>query len=276
MKKFLAVFAVAVALVFSACTNDAPAPKVQQKNVEKIKMADFRAVPESKAQILQKGEGKMFCPVCGMTLPKFYKTNHAAKHNGNHKQYCSIQCMAEDKEVNGKKLTELKAVDNESLTFKNSKDMFFVVGSKKPGTMSVVSKYGFATKDEANKFAAKFGGKVMTFEQTYALVKDRLQDDIAATKKRQAKAAKMGEKIYSKMCNKTQMRFSNPSDAKTYLVKNKVCGDLKGKKLQQVALYLSGKNQGMKNMKSMKCGAGKCGGKQSCGMSKCGAGKCGK
>ena len=62
------------------------------------------------------------------------------------------------------------------------------------------------------------------------------------------------------------MRFATAKEAKTYLVENKVCGNIKGKKLQQVALYLSGKGKGkMKSKGAMKCGKGKCG-----------QGKCGK
>lgn len=278
MKKILSLAVLLTALVFTGCNNpEEPQPKsssVKQNTSKNKMMKNFRAVNPSKAQILQDGKGKMFCPVCGMTLPMFYKTNHAAKHNGKEKQYCSIHCMAEDKEVNGKKLTNFRAVDNETLKFKDSKDMFFVVGSKKPGTMSPISKYGFGSKSAAQNFAKKFGGEIMSFEEVYAFSKKRLDKDIKATKKRQFKGAQMGKKIYKKMCNKTEMRFSSPQEAKTYLVQNKVCGKMKGKKLQQVALYLSGKGKG-KMKGGMKCAAGKCG-QGKCSASKCGQGKCGK
>jgi YHS domain-containing protein len=221
-------------------------------------MKNFRSVPADKVQLLQKGKGKNFCPVCGMTLPVFYKTNHAAKHNGKDHQYCSIHCLAEDAEVNGKKLDSFKAVDNVTLKFADSKSLYFVVGSNKPGTMSVVSKYGFSKKEAAQKFAQEFGGEIMSFKEVYALTKERLDKDIQATKKRQAKAAKKGKIIYSKMCKQTTQRFKNPSDAKTFLMSEKLCGKLKGKPLQQVALFLAGK--GDYKAPQMKCGAGKCGG----------------
>lgn len=243
MKKLSLLVAVIATLLFTACTQEANQPQASQAKMKKSakKMANFKAVPFAKAQILQKGEGKMYCPVCGMTLPMHYKTNHAAKHNGKDLQYCSIHCAAEDKEVNGKNLTNFKAVDNETLKFKDSKDMFFVVGSNKPGTMSPVSKYGFGTKAAAQDFASQFGGEVMSFEKTYAVAKKRLQADIEGTKKKQAKMAKMGKKILAKMCKPTQERFDNPAAAKTYLEKSQICGKLKGKKLQAVGLYLSGR-----------------------------------
>jgi nitrous oxide reductase accessory protein NosL len=244
MKKLFLVLSIIAGLLTSA------------NAAETKPMKNYRAVDPAKAQILQKGEGKNFCPICGMTLPMFYKTNHAAKADGEEKQYCSIHCMIEDKEINDKNLTDFKAVDNDTMKFKSSKEMYFVVGSKQPGTMSPISKYGFGTKEGAQKFADKFGGKIMKFDELYAYVKKGLQKDIDATKKRQAKAAGMGKKIYAKMCKQTEKRFSNPADAKTYLQESKLCGKLKGKKLQAVALYLSGKG---KKAPAMKCGGGKCG-----------------
>jgi len=205
---------------------------------------NFRAVPKEQAELLQEGKNKMFCPICGMTLPNFYKTNHAADDaKGNTHQYCSIVCAIEDAVINGKKLTNYRVVDNTTLKFIDSKKAFFVVGSKKPGTMSVVSKYAFGTKDAALKFAKMNGGEVMNFEALYAKVKKDLAKDMAATKKRQAKAAKKGRMIYSKMCKKTDRRFKRVADAKLFITTSGICGKIKGKPHQQVALFLSGKAQ---------------------------------
>ena len=203
---------------------------------------NFRAVSKDQAQMLQEGKNKAYCPICGMTLPMFYKTNHAADDaKGNTHQYCSIVCEVEDSVKNGKKLTNHKVVDNTTLKFIDSKKAFFVVGSNKPGTMSVVSKYAFGTKTAAQKFAKMNGGEVMNFDALYKKVEADLAKDLAATKKRQAKAAKKGKMIYAKMCKQTEKRFTKPSDAKTFLASEKLCGNLKGKPLQQVALFLSGR-----------------------------------
>ncbi len=208
---------------------------------EKKKMKNPRAVPMAKATILQDGKNKMFCPICGMTLPMFYKTNHAATSNGKDHQYCSIVCSVEDAVVNGTKLTNFKVVDNSTLKFIDSKDAFFVVGSKMPGTMSVVSKYAFGTEAAAKKLVAKKGGEIMKFDALYALVKKSLDKDMKATKKRQAKAAKKGAKMYKKMCKKTDKRFTSVADAKSFLKKSGICGKIKGKKHQAIALFLSNK-----------------------------------
>ncbi len=211
------------------------------KGMDKAK-GNFRAVAKDKVEILQEGKNKMYCSICGMTLPMFYKTNHAATdEHGHTHQYCSIVCEVEDAVKNGTKLHDHKVVDNTTLKFIDANKAFFVVGSKKPGTMSAVSKYAFGTKEAAGKFAKMNGGKVMNFDELYKMVEQNLAKDMAATKKRQAKAAAKGKMIYTKMCKQTDKRFTNVADAKSFLTSSGICGKIKGKKHQQVALYLSGR-----------------------------------
>lgn len=204
------------------------------------KMQNPRAVPMTKATILQDGKNKMYCTVCGMTLPMFYKTNHAATdEKGKVHQYCSIVCELEDEVKNGRKLHNRKVIDNTTLKFIDVNTAYFVVGSKMPGTMSVVSKYAFGTKEAADKLVAKKGGKVMRFDALYAFVVKSQAKDMQATKMRQAKAIKKGGMMYKKMCKKTNKRFASTADAKSFLMKSGICGKIKGKKHQAIALYLN-------------------------------------
>lgn len=202
---------------------------------------NYRAVPMEKAQIVQTGKTKKFCNVCGMTLPMFYKTNHAAKIDGKTHQYCSIHCMHEDAMHQGKKVTAPQVVNNDTLKFISTSDAFYVVGSKKPATMAMVSKYAFGSKKTAEAFSKKFGGKVVNYAEVSKEVEAGLKKDIAMIKKRQAKAAKKGEQIYNKMCKKTDKRFSNAGEAKAFIMQSKMCGKIKGKPFQQVGLFLAGK-----------------------------------
>jgi hypothetical protein len=145
----------------------------------------FQSVPLDQAQLLQTGKGKMFCPNCGMTLPMFYKTNHAVESNGTVKQYCSIHCLATN--LHKYNLKDVKVVDNTSLKFINANSAWYVVGSTKAGTMSKISKYAFSKKEDAKAFAKKFSGEVKTFEETLKFVQENL-----------AKAQKMIAKKTSK------------------------------------------------------------------------------
>jgi len=208
-----------------------------------VQMQNYRAVPMDKATLVKQGKEKMYCSVCGMTLPMFYRTNHAADHNGMHDQYCSITCAIEDKVINGRKLTNYRVVDNTTLKLIPSKDAFFVVGSKKPGTMSNISKYAFGTKEAALAFQKENGGKIMGFDELVKLVEKNQAKDMAATKKRQAKAIKKGAMMYSKMCKKTDKKFISTAQAKSFIKQSKICGNIKGKKLQAIAMYLAKTNR---------------------------------
>ena len=202
----------------------------------------FQAVSMDKAEILQEGESKMFCPRCGMTLPMFYKTNHAAHVDGKSEQYCSIHCLAETME-NGGKVTDLKVVDNTTLKFIDATTATYVFGSSKAGTMSMTSKYAFANKADAESFAKEFGGEVMNFEDTLTSVKSTLAKESAMVQKKQAMMAKKGEMMYNKMCKPIDAKFNSIAEAKTYLRTEKPCGDIKGKQLQVIGLYLNTRNK---------------------------------
>ncbi len=202
----------------------------------------FQAVSSDKAVILQEGENKMYCPKCGMTLPMFYKTNHAAHVDGKSEQFCSIHCLAEAM-ADGGKVTGIKVVDNTTLEFIDVVKSWYVVGSSKQGTMSMTSKYAFGKKDDAEKFAKEFGGKVMTFYAVLDSVKSTLAQESAMVQKKQAMMAQKGEMMYNEMCTPFDANFTSTAEAKTYLTTQKSCGEIKGKQLQAIGLYLNSRNK---------------------------------
>ena len=198
----------------------------------------FQSVPMQKATILQKGKAKMFCPECGMTLPMFYKTNHAATLNGEVKQFCSMHCLVEAGLNNDRGVQNIKVVDVTSLKFIDARNATYVVGSSKKGTMTMNSKYAFAHKSDAKKFAKQFGGKVMSFDKAYDIASKAFEKEKKMIAEKQAKMAKKGEMLYNKMCKKTDLKFSSTAEAKAYLKSSGICGNIKGKKLQAIGIYL--------------------------------------
>jgi nitrous oxide reductase accessory protein NosL len=110
--------------------------------------------------ILQNNKEKMFCVKCGMKLPKFYKTNHVAEYEGQIRQYCSLHCLVADLNE-GNTLKNPKVVDVTSLKFIDASQAFYVVGSKKRGTMSRISKYAFKDESDAQSFQHEFGGDIL-------------------------------------------------------------------------------------------------------------------
>ena len=230
MRKILLAMVALAALIYAGM--EMPAMK------KDMKMHNFRAVPLEKAQILQDGKTKIFCSRCGMTLPMFYKTNHAAKVDGKMQQFCSIYCLVETMDM-GKKVSDIQVVDNTTLKFIPVSKAWYVVGSSKPATMAKkVSKYAFGTKEAAEQFAKKFGGKVMKFDEALALAKKSFESDKEAKQMRQSKMIHMGEMIYNKKCKKTDKKFNSPADAKAFIKTSNICGAIKGKPLQAVGLYL--------------------------------------
>ncbi len=239
--------ALAVVLFISGCSAKDEAVKPAQKqmrNMDKMgnmgKMMMFQSVPADKATILQDGKNKLYCVNCGMTLPMFYKTNHAATHEGHTKQYCSIHCLVLDKDIKKLDLKDIKVVDTNSLKFIDANSAFYVVGSAKKGTMSMTSKYAFATKDEAEAFAKANGGKVVGFNEALEIAKKDFSPEMMEKMKgKKALMAKKGEMIYSKKCKQTALpKFNSVAEAKSYVVENRLCGDIKGKPLQVLGIYL--------------------------------------
>ena len=211
-----------------------------KESSHKHMMGMFQTVPANKATIVQKGDAKLFCPKCGMTLPKFYKTNHTALVDGKTKQYCSIHCLA-DATNNEGSYTHFKVVDVTSLKFIDVSKATYVVGSSKKGTMTMVSKYAFKSKSRAEKFAKANGGKLLNFEETLQVAQNDFDKDNKMISKKQDKMTQIGKSIYTRNCKKTDKGFISTAEAKAYILKNHLCKKLNGKQVQAVGLYLKSK-----------------------------------
>jgi nitrous oxide reductase accessory protein NosL len=235
MKKMVLLLA---ALVMVSTNGFSEEMKHEMKaNTGKKMPTRFQAVSPDKAVILQEGENKMYCPKCGMTLPMFYKTNHAAHVHGKTEQYCSIHCLAETM-ADGVEVTNVQVVDNTTLKFIDVIRSWYVMGSDKPGTMSKTSKYAFGKKSDAEKFAKENGGKVMTYYAVLDSVKSTLAQESAMIQEKQAMMAQKGEMMYTNMCTPVDANFTSVADAKSHLTTEKPCGDLNGMQLQAIGLYL--------------------------------------
>ncbi|MEA1920017.1 MAG: nitrous oxide reductase accessory protein NosL [Campylobacterota bacterium] len=201
----------------------------------------FQSVPVQKAQLLQKGASKLYCPSCGMNLVKFYKTSHSLEKNGLTHQYCSLHCLVEANPNSD--LIKAKVVDLSTLKFINAHDAFYVIGSSKPGTMTLNSKYAFATEKDASSFAKANGGKIVNFHDAVEIASNDLAKNNKMINKKRAKASKKGAMMVQKLCNTSKFpSFHSFAEAKTYLMTHNDCGRLKDKQAQAMAIYLVNKN----------------------------------
>lgn len=199
--------------------------------------AMFQTVPMEKTKMVQKGADKIYCPTCGMHLGKFYKTNHIHKEH----QYCSMHCLAENNQ--GKPPADVKVVDTKTLKHILANTAHYVVGSKKPGTMTSNSKYAFEKKADAVVFQKKFSGKLMSYKEAFDQAKKDMQKDMDMIQtKRTKKVYKVGKKLYDKRCQKEKIdlkKFTKIAELKAYINKNNICKNVKkDKPLQAITLYL--------------------------------------
>lgn len=204
---------------------------------------EFNKMATGEPELIQKGDEKAYCSICGMSLKQFYKTSHGViLKDGTMKQYCSIRCLASDYPSIESSISKIMVTDVKSEKLIDVKSAFYVVGSKVPGTMSMVSKLAFANEADAKAFAAENGGDVMGFDAAFAKAKASLADDVDEfTKKKQKGMYPMGEKIYNAKCQKEKIHlhdFNTIAELKVSVKKTQVCGEVNEQELQAVGLYL--------------------------------------
>lgn len=201
----------------------------------------FSKMASKKPELVQKGEEKGWCPVCGMSLKGFYKTSHTAStKEGEPTQYCSIRCLVLDHQNRKIDLSNVQVVDVVSEKLIPAKDAYYVVGSEVPGTMSKVSKLAFKNEADAKEFAKTKGGEIKRFDEVYKIAEASLQNDIAMSDMKKKKMMHpMGKKIFNSKCDKTKLNPDNHNYINELkpLIKEH-CKGLKEKQMQAVALYL--------------------------------------
>jgi len=164
--------------------------------------------------------------------------------DGTIAQYCSIHCLAE---ANDEITPDTQVVDAGTLKFIPAFTAFYVVGSSKPGTMTMNSKYAFGTKEAAEAFAKAYGGKVMGFAEAVQLAADEIAKDNVMIEKKRMMAAEKGKMMVARMCKQKKFPdFASIAEAKSYIADSGICGTLKDKQYQAIAIYLMRKDAGQK------------------------------
>ena len=185
--------------------------------------------------LTQEGAKKQWCPICGMSLKKFYKTSHATEK----KQFCSLRCLVVD--IGSISSKDIKVVDAKTEKLIDAKTAFYVVESDIAGTMSEVSKLAFANENDAKLFAQEYDGEVVNFQKAFEMAKKSLASDIAMlNKKKQKKIYPMGKKIFEAKCKQdiNLSKFNQINVLKSSLLNDALCKPLKGMQSQAVTLYL--------------------------------------
>ncbi len=193
--------------------------------------------------LTQKGTSKHWCPICGMKIKNFYKTSHSSTlKDGTNRQYCSMRCLAVDMKEHNIDKNKVSVIDAKTEQPILAKNAYYVVNSKIMGTMSKVSKLAFKDKIDADKFAKKFKGNIVRFDEALKMAKKSLKFDIAMfIKKKKKMMYPRGKKIYNKICKKELIdptKYIEINQLKEDIVSSKLCKPMKEKDLQAIALYV--------------------------------------
>ena len=206
----------------------------------------YQSVSPDEATLLQDGKVKKFCVRCGMNLTKFYKNDHALIYkDGTKKQFCSLHCLVEElKNSDSSKIDKIKVVDADSLKFIDTKDAWYVIGSKIKGTMTKNSKYAFSSKEKAQEFAKANGGEIKNYQEALEIAQKDYKKDMMMISKKRAMMSKKGQKVYEIMCDKDKinsLKYSGIGDLKAQIIKDKLCKNIDPMKLQALSIFVASK-----------------------------------
>lgn len=200
---------------------------------------DFNKSASGDVQIHQHGDGKEFCPVCGMKIQNYYKTSHASHlDDGTKTHYCSMRCLIVDSYERKADLENAFVVDVNSQKLIPAKSAFYVVGSSVNGTMAKVSKLAFENENDAKEFAKIYGGEIKNYQDTLEIAKEAIKTDNAERKMRMQKMVyPMGEKVYKSKCKEINLsEFDSVRALKAEIYAK--CENITEKEAQPVLRYL--------------------------------------
>jgi len=205
---------------------------------------DFSKKATVEPYLVQKGDAKQWCPICGMKIKDYYKTSYIAKLKDTNisRQYCSMRCLLKDMQEYTIDTNSIQVVDAATQKYIKANDAFYLVKSKVIGTMSKNSKLAFKDKKDALKFKKRFRGKIVDFQKAFSLAKESFEsDNNSITKRKEKRSYKRGQRVFNHICQKDKIDPNNYleiNDLKADIVKNHLCKKTNEKNLQALALYL--------------------------------------
>lgn len=151
------------------------------------------------------------CPNCGMILKQWAHTNHQFRNSEGHFRTCSIHCVADMSMKSGEEPEKVQvALHLMPEKMIPSDGAVYVVGSKAPGTMTMVSKLAFPSRAEAEKFVSQKGGKIRSFQETLVIAKaelPKMKPKIEAKRKKRGKIVEPSDQDRCVVCNMLPVKY---------------------------------------------------------------------
>ena len=128
----------------------------------------------------------VFCHYCEMKKSKFGYTWMVIKYgDGTKTETCSIHCASIDLALNiDKTPTVIMVGDYNTKIPIDAEKAFWVIGGTKLGVMTTRAKWAFETKQGADNFMEKFGGKNATFDEAIKASFEDMYEDIKMIRKK--------------------------------------------------------------------------------------------
>ncbi len=204
--------------------------------------ANFSIKATSKPKLLQDGQEKEWSPLFGKKLADNYKTSYIAKlkTNARVRQYCCIDELALDMQEYGIDTNDIKVIDATSEKYIDAKNAYFVINSKIKPNYGKNFTIAFKSKQDAEKFLKRYGGKTVDFKTAISLAKKNIKSNQRYMDKiYKKKIYPMGKKIYKKKCKEIDSTdYIEINELEADIKYDKICGNLREKYIEPLALYL--------------------------------------
>ncbi len=137
-------------------------------------MMVFFLVPAIAASAASDIDQHRDCRHCGMDRKQFgYSRMMITYSDGTSMGTCSLHCIITDMNINkDKKVALIQVADRDSQKLIDAAKAFWVVGGSKRGVMTARAKWAFETKASAEKFVAKYGGKLASWDEALQAARD--------------------------------------------------------------------------------------------------------
>jgi len=135
------------------------------------------------------------CAYCGMKKAMFgHSWMNIERMDGSVVGVCSVHCAAVDMALNVDKPAKMITVgDYNSKKQIDAEKAYWVLGGDQMGVMTARAKWAFGSKETADDFISKHGGRPATFEEIMkASFEDMYEDTLMIQKKRKMMKMKMG------------------------------------------------------------------------------------
>ena len=139
------------------------------------------------------------------------RTRHEFTNSEGEFSTCSIRCLADMAANSNEQPTHVKvAVYLQPEKMIAAEKTFYLIGSSANGTMTMKSKIAFESKEVAEEFAGKAGGKVVGFNGAMAMATKELsmsRSKIEAKRKKKGKIADPGPEVRCPVCGMYPARY---------------------------------------------------------------------